>query len=58
MKLSNKVKNALQKFVEGKVDVMGRYEEDDGYHDISICELDFGHIVIDIKEHRMEVKAH
>lgn len=55
MKLENKVKNALRKFIDGKVDVMGRYESDDGQHQICIEEMDFGHIVVDIKEHKMEV---
>jgi len=52
MKLSNKVKNALQKFIEGEVN---EYKSNDGYHKINITELDFGHIVIDIEEHRTEV---
>lgn len=55
MKLSNKVKNALQKFIEGEVN---EHRSDDGYHGITITELDFGHIIIDIKEHGTEVKAH
>lgn len=58
MKLSNKVKNALRKFLDGKVDVMGRYESDDGYHQICIEEKAFGHISIEIDEHKTEVKAH
>jgi len=57
MKLENKVKNALRKFIDGKVDVMGRYESDDGRHQICIEEMDFGHITIDIKEHKTEVTA-
>ena len=52
MKLANKVKNALQKFMESELDM---WEKDDGYHKINICEPEFGHIVIDIKEHRTEV---
>ena len=55
MKLEDKVKDALRKFIDGKVDVMGRYESDDGQHRICIEELDFGHIVIDIVEHKMGV---
>lgn len=55
MKLSNKVKNALQKFIEGEVN---EFKRNDGYHEINITEPDFGHIVIDVKEHRTEVKAH
>lgn len=57
MKLENKVKNSLRKFIDGKVDVMGRYKQDDGYHSICVEEMDFGHIVIDVKEHRMGVTA-
>ena len=60
MKLSNKVKNALQKFIESEVK---DYKQDDGYHKITISEVDLGYIVIDIEEHRAEehrteVKAH
>lgn len=55
MKLSNKVKNALQRFTEGEVN---EHTEDDGYHRISITESEFGHIIVDIQEHRTEVKAH
>ena len=54
MKLGNKVKNALQKFIEGEVN---EYNKDDGYHKIQISELEFGHIVIDIQEHKKGVTA-
>jgi hypothetical protein len=54
MKLGNKVKNALAKFIEGEVN---EYNKDDGYHKINITEPEFGHIVIDIEEHRTEVTA-
>lgn len=54
MKLGNKVKNMLRKFMESELDV---WEKDDGYHKINITEPDFGHIIIDIKEHKTEVKA-
>lgn len=57
MKLENKVKSALRKFLDGKVDVMGRYEKDDGRHLICIEELALGHIVINIEEHKTEVVA-
>ena len=55
MKLANKVKNMLVKFAESELDV---WEKDDGYHKINISEPDFGHIIIDVIEHRTEVKAH
>ena len=52
MKLGNKIKNALAKFVEGEVN---EYNKDDGYHKINITEPEFGHIVVDIREHGTEV---
>lgn len=55
MKLSNKVKNALQKFIEGEVN---EYKQDDGYHKINITEPEFGHIIVNIEEHKTEVKTH
>jgi len=54
MKLENKVKNALAKFIAYQ---KAEYERDDGYHKINITEPDFGHIIIDIKEHKAEVSA-
>jgi len=54
MKLENKVKNALRKFIAQETD---EYEQDDGYHKIQISELEFGHIVIDIQEHKKGVTA-
>ena len=53
MKLANKVKNMLIKFAESELDV---WEKDDGYHKINITEPEFGHIVVDIKEHGAEVR--
>ena len=47
MKLTNKVKNALMRFMEGE---MSESTENDGYHKINITEPEFGHIVIDIIE--------
>lgn len=55
MKLANKVKNTLQRFIEGEVNT---FETDDGYHKIQIAEPELGHIIINIQEHRTEVKAH
>lgn len=52
MKLGNKVKNAVRKFIAQET---ANYEQDDGYHKIEIAELDFGHIVIDVMEHKTEV---
>ena len=52
MKLENKVKNAIRKFIAQETT---DYEQDDGYHKIEIAEHDFGHIVIDITEHKTEV---
>ena len=45
MKLSNKVKNALTRFIDKE---RAEHEENDGYHRIDITEPEFGHIVIDI----------
>ena len=53
MKLSNKVKNALTRFIDKE---RAEHEENDGYHRIDITEPEFGHIVIDIKELGTEVK--
>jgi len=53
MKLENKVKNALRKFID-REDT--EYKQDDGYHKINITEPEFGHIVVDIKEHGAEVR--
>lgn len=55
MKLENKVKNALRKFIAQEANA---YEQDDGYHKIQIAEPEFGHIIINIEEHRTEVKTH
>jgi hypothetical protein len=53
MKLENKVKNALRKFIAQETDT---YDQDDGYHKIQMAEPEFGHIIINIKEYGMEVK--
>jgi hypothetical protein len=55
MKLSNKVKNALTRFIDKQ---RAEHEENDGYHKINITEPEFGHIIIDITERRTEVKAY
>ena len=55
MKLEDKVKNALRKFIDGKVDVIGRYEQDDGHHLICVEEHELGHITIEIEERKREV---
>ena len=52
MKLENKVKNAMRKYIARGAE----YREDDGYHKIVVTEPEFGHIIIDIQEHRMGVK--
>lgn len=52
MKLSNKVKNALTRFIDKQ---RAEHEENDGYHKINITEPEFGHIIVDIKEHGTEV---
>ena len=54
MKLEEKVKDALKKFIQGETDVMGRYEEDDGHHLICVEEHKLGHITIEIEERRIE----
>ena len=52
MKLEEKVKHAVEHFI---LHQHTEYEEDDGHHKISITELEFGHIIIDITEHKTEV---
>lgn len=54
MKLENKVKNALRKFIAQETDT---YEQDDGYHRIQIAEPELGHIIINVEEHGTGVIA-
>ena len=52
MELSEKVRNALSRFVDGR---MSQSIVNDDHHMIDISEPEFGHIIIDIKEHKTEV---
>lgn len=52
MELENKVKHAMEHFI---LQQNAEYEQNDEHHKINITEPEFGHIIIDIKEHKMEV---
>ena len=52
MKLEEKVKHAVEHFI---LQQHAEYEEDDGHHKINVTEPEFGHIIVDIIEHKTEV---